>query len=217
MKKSQKKIIIIDDHPLIRRGFADLIAMDSDFLLVGEASGGAEGVALANELKPDIILLDLNMGEINGLEVLQQLKLKQPHCHVIIITVSSNEEDIISALRLGASGYLLKDMEPEEILQHIKRVAEGNLAFGGKVSELMVKGLQKDTIRRQREDVSLTKREQQVLQGIANGLSNKQIANQLDIVESTVKVHVKHLFQKLKCNSRTEIAIWAVSKEEKPS
>mgnify|MGYP002639680359 FL=1 len=217
MTSSPHTLIIIDDHPMMRRGVADLITMEPMFQFVGEASNGQDGVELAIQLKPDFILLDLNMAGMSGLETLKQLKITSTDSNIIILTVSDNEEDIVEALRYGANGYLLKDMEPEDMLSQLRRVADGRLALSSKVSELMAKGLQQDSIRQQRNQVALTPREQEVLERIARGLSNKLIARELDIVESTVKVHVKHLLQKYHFNSRTEAAIWAIEKKKDAS
>jgi len=207
-------LMIIDDHPMMRRGVADLIAMEPLFKFIGEASNGSDGIELAIKLEPDFILLDLNMTGLSGLQTLKQLKITCQDSHIVILTVSDNEEDIVEALRHGADGYLLKDMEPEDMLSQLRRVADGHLALSSKVSELMAKGLQQDNIRQQRNRIELTRREQQVLEQIARGLSNKLIARELDIVESTVKVHVKHLLQKLNFSSRTEAAIWATERQK---
>jgi len=207
-------LMIIDDHPMMRRGVADLISMEPLFQLVGEAANGPDGLELAKQVKPDVILLDLNMSGMTGLQTLRQLKITVPDSHVIILTVSDNEEDIVEALRNGASGYLLKDMEPEDMLSQLRRVVDGHLALSSKVSELMAKGLQQDSVRQQRSQVELTRREQQVLDQIARGLSNKQIAHELKIAETTVKVHVKHLLQKYNFSSRTEAAIWAIEQKK---
>ncbi len=214
MTSEAQSLIIIDDHPMMRRGVADLISMEPLFKFSGEASNGPDGIELAIRIRPDFILLDLNMEGISGLQTLRQLKIIASSSKVIILTVSDNEEDVVEALRNGASGYLLKDMEPEDMLSQLRRVADGYLALSSKVSELMAKGLQQDSIRQQQNQVELTRREQQVLELIAKGLSNKLIARELDIVESTVKVHVKHLLQKYNFSSRTEAAIWAIEKKK---
>ncbi len=199
-------ILIIDDHPLLRRGISNLVSMDSSFQVIAEASNGTEGLELALSLKPDIILLDLNMEVMDGLQTLKALKATELDSRIVILTVSDNEKDVVATLRAGADGYLLKDMEPEDMLARLHQVVNGQIILSDKVSELVVRGLHRES----RETVSLTRREQEILALIAKGMSNKLIARELDIVESTVKVHVKHLLRKLKLRNRLEAAIWVI-------
>ena len=210
-------IIVIDDHPLIRRGIKDLISMDNSFEILAEADNGTDGLALALSLNADIILLDLNMAGMDGLKTLQAMRSADIDSRIIILTVSDNEQDIVATLRAGADGYLLKDMEPEDMLQRLHQVVNGHIVLSQKVSELVVRGLHQESRMESREDAGLTRRENEILQLIAKGLSNKQIARKLDIVEATVKVHVKHLFRKLKLRSRVEAAVWVVEQQKKDS
>ena len=203
-------ILVIDDHPLIRRGIKDLVSMDDAFEVIAEADNGPAGIELSSSLQPDIILLDLNMEKMNGLETLQHIKSTNSESHVIILTVSDNEKNIVSTLRAGADGYLLKDMEPEEMLERLHQVVKGHVVLSPKVSELMVRGLHEEAQHKTREAVLLTAREKEILIFISKGLSNKEIARELTIVETTVKVHVKNLLKKLNLRSRVEAAVWAV-------
>jgi len=203
-------ILIIDDHPLLRRGISNLISMDHAFNVIGEASNGTEGLALALSLSPDIILLDLNMEVMDGLETLKAIKTTKLDSRVVILTVSDNEKDVVATLRAGADGYLLKDMEPEDMLERLHQVVNGKIILSDKVSELVVRGLHEES----RETVNLTGREKEILDLIAKGMSNKLIARELDIVESTVKVHVKHLLRKLKLRNRLEAAIWVIEQNK---
>ncbi len=205
-KHDVNSILIIDDHPLLRRGISNLVNMDQSFQVVAEASNGTEGLELALSLKPDIILLDLNMEVMDGLQTLKALKATELDSRIVILTVSDNEKDVVATLRAGADGYLLKDMEPEDMLARLHQVVNGQIILSDKVSELVVRGLHRES----RETVSLTNREKEILELIAKGLSNKLIARELDIVESTVKVHVKHLLRKLKLRNRLEAAIWMI-------
>jgi len=209
-KTNVHSILVIDDHPLIRRGIKDLVQMDNAFEVIADTDNGAEGLKLAIALNPDIILLDLNMGETNGLETLQLMKASAVKGRIIILTVSDNEKDIVSTLRSGADGYLLKDMEPEEMLAQLHQVIDGRTILSPKISELVVRGLHEENIVASRSDASLTSRENQILELVAKGLSNKHIARQLDIVEGTVKVHVKNILKKLNLRSRVEAAVWVV-------
>ena len=216
MDQSEKySIIIIDDHPLIRRGIKDLISMDDAFEVIAEAENGRMGLELAISLSVDIILLDLNMDEMNGLQTLQAMKAKGIDSRIIILTVSDNEQDIVATLRAGADGYLLKDMEPEDMLIRLHQVMQGHVVLSPKISELIVRGLHEERQKQSRQDAELTKRENEILLLISKGMSNKRIAKKLNIVESTVKVHVKHVLKKLNLNSRVEAAVWVVAQYKK--
>lgn len=206
-------ILVIDDHPLFRKGIADLIAMDDSLTFVGEASSGEEGLALARQLNPEVILLDLNMKGISGIETLNALKADDElDARVIMLTVSDSEEDVITALRNGADGYLLKDMEPEEILQQVATAAAGRVVISDRLTELLALALREENRPRDPGQAGLTERERQILRLIARGLSNKLIARDLDITVGTVKVHIKHILKKLNLRSRVEAAVLAVSK-----
>lgn len=205
------RVLAIDDHPLFRKGVADLIDMDPSLKLVGEATNGQEGVALAKDLDPDLILLDINMKGMGGLETLKAIKQEDVGSLILMLTVSDNEEDVLAALRSGADGYLLKDMEPEDILASIRKAMQGTLVISERLTQLLAKALRdEDKLDEDAELAPLTSREQEILEQIANGMSNKRIAQALDISEGTVKVHVKHLLKKLKLHSRTEAAVWAL-------
>ncbi len=213
-EKKVSTVITIDDHPLFRKGVADLIALDESLMLVGEAASGEDGLALAHRLNPDLILLDVNMKGMDGIETLKAIKNTDIDSRVIILTVSDNEEHVVAALRAGADGYLLKDMEPEEILERLQVAAKGRLVISDKLTELLAHALREDATPRDPDKAGLTEREEQILNLIAKGLSNKLIARELDITEGTVKVHVKHLLKKLNLHSRLEAAVWVVDKKK---
>ncbi len=210
MLDAPQTILVIDDHPLMRKGILQLIAMEDSLRLIGEAGDGQHGLELARRLHPDLILLDLNMRGLSGLETLKALKVSDPEARVIILTVSDHEDDVVSALRAGADGYLLKDMEPEDVLNGLKLVAQGRMALGERITEILADALRHESQRQPLESVKLTEREQEILTLIAAGHSNKLIARDLKITEGTVKVHVKHLLRKLNLDSRVEAAVWAV-------
>lgn len=212
MNDSITTLIAIDDHPLFRKGVADLIGMESSLNMIGEAASGEEGLVLAEELHPDLILLDLNMKGMDGIETLKQIKEREPDARVIMLTVSDNEEDVVAALRAGADGYLLKDMEPEDTLEYLRQAARGKLVISERLTELLAHALRTEGSHpSDTSQAGLTEREEQILSLIAQGLSNKMIARKLDITEGTVKVHVKHLLKKLNLRSRVEAAVWAVN------
>ncbi|MCV6605600.1 MAG: two-component system response regulator NarL, partial [Porticoccaceae bacterium] len=186
-------ILIIDDHPTLRRGLVQLLELEDDLNVVGEAGGGQQGVALAANLDPDLILVDLNMPEMDGFETIAALRDAGVSSRIIVFSVSEDREDVVKALKTGADGYLLKDMEPEQLVENIRSAANGKMAISHKLTEALAMALQqRDSGDRPAYD-SLTKREKQVLKLIAGGLSNKMIARKLDITEGTVKVHVKRL------------------------
>lgn len=206
-------VLTIDDHPLFRKGVSDLIAMDSTLELMGEAANGADGLVLAKQHNPDLILLDINMKGMNGLEILKAIREQDIDSRVLMLTISDNEEDVLTALRMGADGYLLKDMEPENMLKSIRSAMDGNLVISDHLTQLLAKALRDNDKLADKDPISiLTSREKEILQYVARGLSNKQIAKSVNISEGTVKVHVKHLLKKLNLHSRTEAAVWALNK-----
>ncbi|MDG4595759.1 MAG: two-component system response regulator NarL [Candidatus Contendobacter sp.] len=210
MSDEIQTVLVIDDHPLMRKGISQLIALEDSLRVVGEAGNGHQGLELARQLQPDLILLDLNMRGLSGLDTLKALKTADSDARVIILTVSDHEDDVVAALRAGADGYLLKDMEPEAVLDSLKVAAQGRMALGERVAEILADALRHENQPRPADSVRLTEREREILSLIAMGHSNKLIARELKITEGTVKVHVKHLLRKLDLASRVEAAIWAV-------
>ena len=210
MSDAPQTLLVIDDHPLLRKGVSQLVAMEPEMRLVGEAADGSEGLKLARQLEPDLILLDLQMKGMNGLETLKAIKALDTDSRVIMFTVSDSEDDILAALQAGADGYLLKDMEPEEMLANLRMAARGRLVLSGPVTELLARSLRNEGTVEAVPAADLTDREHEILLHIAEGRSNKLIARALDITEGTVKVHVKHLLKKLNLRSRVEAAVWAV-------
>lgn len=203
-------VVIIDDHPLFRKGVSDLIAMAPELILVGEAGDGEEGVRVATQCRPDLILLDLNMKGMNGIQTLERLRRADLDARVVMLTVSDSEEDVVAALRAGADGYLLKDMEPEDILEQLLAAGRGRLVISQRLTELIARALRHDSGTVRPDDAALTPRERQVLALLAKGFSNKLIARELGLSLGTVKVHVKHILKKLKLKTRVEAAVWAV-------
>jgi two-component system, NarL family, nitrate/nitrite response regulator NarL len=204
------RVLIVDDHPLFRRGLVQLLRTIPAFVLVGEAGSGAEGLALARELRPDLILLDLNMRDGDGLDMLRGLRTARSEARVVMVTVSDSGEDVVAALRGGAEGYLLKDMEPEAMLEALQAVAAGRVVIPPQLNHLLAAALRGESRPQSAGAAGLTEQELRILEKIAAGLSNKQIGRELDIAEGTVKVHVKHILRKLELRSRVEAAVWAV-------
>lgn len=210
----QHTVLVVDDHPLFRRGVCELFSLDPTIRVVGEAGTREEALDLAEKLSPDLIVLDLNMKGSSGVEILTTLKERDPSQRVVILTVSDSGEDFFSCIRAGADGYFLKDMEPEKVLYCVRESLEGRLT----VDPAMVRYLT-DLLRgkapKVEETVSLTDREEDVLSCIARGMTNKMIGRELKISDGTVKGHVKHLLKKLGFNSRVEAAVWAAERTEK--
>ncbi len=205
------RILVVDDHPMMRRGLRDLLAMEDDMNPVGEAGNGPEAIRLALELEPDLILLDLNMPGMDGLETLREMRDREIDARIIMFTVSDDQTDVLQALRQGADGYLLKDMDADDLVEHVRLAASGKLALSPELTMVLAEAIrERPKTPSQVQAANLTKREKDVLKLITKGLSNKMIARRLDIAEGTVKVHVKRLLNKLGMRSRTEAAVWVV-------
>ncbi|ELB2817391.1 response regulator, partial [Vibrio alginolyticus] len=194
--------MLVDDHPLMRRGIHQLLSFEPEFEVIAEASNGADAVAKAHELELDLVLLDLNMKGMSGLDTLQALRADGCEARIVILTVSDGPADIEAIVRSGADGYLLKDTEPDELVELLKQAHQGDKAYSQEVSKYLSE-------RSEQEDVfdTLTDRESQILREVARGFRNKQIADRLFISESTVKVHMKSLLKKLQVPSRTAATV----------
>jgi two-component system nitrate/nitrite response regulator NarL len=212
MPDTVNSILLVDDHPLLRKGVSQLLELEEGLQVVGEASNGADAVVLAAELDPDLILLDLSMRGMDGIETLCALRDAGISAHIVVFTVSDDRADVIAALKSGADGYLLKDVEPEVLVASIHQACGGKMVLSEQLTEVLASSFRDD--QRQQDLSQLTRRELQILKCIAEGLSNKLIARKLDIAESTVKVHVKHLLKKLGFRSRVEAAVWMVDQQK---
>lgn len=208
---SHYSVMVIDDHPLFRRGVCQLLEMAGHFKVIGEASSGAEGLEMAQQRDPDLILLDLNMKGMNGIQTLEAMRDADVTARIIILTVSNSAEDLVAAIRAGSDGYILKDADPEEMLRLIHNALVGQDAISPELIGLLASALRKESQSEKRSHAGLTDREMSILKCLAAGKSNKLIARELDIMESTVKVHIRNLLKKLKFRSRVEAAVWAVS------
>ncbi|MEZ8581965.1 response regulator [Vibrio splendidus] len=196
------KVMLVDDHPLMRRGISQLLSFEDEFEVIAEASNGTEAVALAHEEEPDLILLDLNMKGMSGLDTLKALRTDGSSANIVILTVSDSPADIEAIVKAGADGYLLKDTEPDELIELLKQAHHGDKAYSSVVSRYLNDAESRNDIFDQ-----LTEREMQILQEVAKGYRNKQIADHLFISESTVKVHMKSLLKKLQVPSRTAATV----------
>ncbi|PLW70751.1 two-component system response regulator NarL [Pseudohalioglobus lutimaris] len=212
MVEAVNTILLVDDHPLLRKGVSQLLDLEDGLRVIGEASNGVDAVTMARELDPDLILLDLSMRGMDGIETLSAMRDAGIASHIVVFTVSDDRSDVISALKSGADGYLLKDVEPEELVSSIRQACSGKMVLSEQLTEVLASSFRAGE--QQKDLTELTRRELQILKYIAEGLSNKLIGRRLDIAESTVKVHVKHLLKKLGFRSRVEAAVWMVDQQK---
>ncbi|MFZ6713156.1 response regulator [Undibacterium sp. TC9W] len=205
------KILLVDDHTLFRSGVRLLLQRNPEFEVVGEAVDGLDGVKRAKQLRPDVVLMDLNMPGLSGLEAMQLIVEDLPDTAVLMLTVSEEAEDLTTALKNGARGYLLKNIEADYLTQAIKRAAAGEPVIAESMTAKLVmqfrSGLNQSNIPKKEK---LTPRERETMVCLARGESNKEIARNLDVAESTVKIHVQNILKKLNLTSRVQIAVYAV-------
>lgn len=210
------RILLVDDHPMMRRGLRDLLELENDLEVVGEAGNGEDAIALAQQTEPDLILMDLNMPGIDGLETTRRMRDVDIDARIVMFTVSDEQGHVLEALRNGADGYLLKDMDAEQLIEQIRLAATGRMALSPELTQVLAEAIRvRPKPTGQVPFSSLTKREKEVLRLIAKGQSNKMIARKLGITEGTVKVHVKNLLHKLGLRSRVEAAVWVLENEAK--
>ena len=207
------RIMLVDDHPMLRRGLSDLLSMEDDLLPVAQAGSGQEALTLALSHELDLILIDLNMPGMDGIETIRALRAAGVDTRIVIFSVSDDHNDVLEALREGADGYLLKDMEPEELIEQIRLAAQGKMVLSAELNQVLAQAVRGRSTSNAAHPSMLTKREQDVLKLIAIGQSNKMIARSIDIAEGTVKLHVKRLLNKLGMRSRTEAAVWVVEND----
>ena len=208
------RVLLIDDHTLFRVGLEGLLS-SRGLEIVASVGSGIEGLRLVDTLKPDIILLDMRMPGINGLEVLKQLKELNLEIPIVMLTTSTDENDLLESLRQGAQGYLLKDMEPDELVLALTDIVSGKTVVAPDLAPILAKAVQGGNNNKQDESErspfsELTPRETEILGLLAEGQSNKTIARNLGISDGTVKLHVKAILRKLDVHSRVEAAVMAV-------
>lgn len=206
------RVLLVDDHQLFRSGVKALLARQADIEVVGEAADGLDGVQQARQLRPDIILLDLNMPGVSGREAVGTLTEDLPATRVLMLTVSEHADDLLDTLQAGAAGYVLKNIDTEYFLDAIRRAAAGDTVISPEMTGKLVAGLRRATAGpapAPGKDL-LTAREREVLAALALGASNKDLARRFDLAESTVKIHVQNILRKLNLNSRVQAAVYAV-------
>ncbi len=208
------RVLLVDDHELFRSGVKALLARQADIEVVGEAANGLDGIKQARQLRPDIVLLDLHMPGVSGREAVRALSEELPGTRVLMLTVSEDAEDLLDTLRAGAAGYLLKNIDTDYFMDAIRRAADGESVVSPQMTSKLVRGLQaggNEAVARQSADKGkISPREREVLVLLARGASNKELARELDLAESTVKIHVQNILRKLSLNSRVQAAVYAV-------
>lgn len=204
------RVLIADDHHVVRRGLVFFLKTQRDIEIVGEAKNGNEAVELAISLLPDIVLMDLEMPMLNGIEATRQIKQQCPEIKIMMLTSFSDQDHVIPAIEAGASGYQLKDIEPDELVKAIVQLMTGENQLHPKATTHLLSHLSGKSHSEKKSIDELTKREIEVLQEIAKGKSNKEIAVELFITEKTVKTHVSNVLSKLDLADRTQAALFAV-------
>ncbi|MGE7919902.1 response regulator [Viridibacillus sp. NPDC093762] len=203
------RVLIADDHHVVRRGLLFFLKTQKDIEVIGEAQNGKEAVALTSELRPDIVLMDLVMPELDGIQATKRIKAKFPETQVLMLTSFSDSDHVIPAIEAGAAGYQLKDIEPDELVTSIRRIMAGENTLHPQATTQLIKS------REMQEDLphmkhALTPRERDVLAELTKGKSNREIASSLFVTEKTVKTHISNIFSKLEVQDRTQAALYAV-------
>ncbi|HWO75114.1 MAG TPA: response regulator transcription factor [Bacillus sp. (in: firmicutes)] len=207
------KLMLVDDHAILRDGLRNLLEVEDDIKVVGEAVSGEDALSKINNCKPDVVLMDINMPNMNGVEVTGLLKKQYPETKVLILTMHSHDEYFMSAIREGADGYLLKDAPFDQVINAIRTVAKGESVIHPSMTKKLLNFHQQKW---QKDSTVLTEREKEVLQCLVEGLSNKEIAEKLYISDKTVKIHVSKIFKKLNVKSRSQVVIYAVQHQLVP-
>jgi DNA-binding NarL/FixJ family response regulator len=210
--RSAIRVLVVDDQELFRRGLTMLLSVESDIQIVGEAGDGATAAALAASTSPDIVLMDVRMPKLSGIEAITAVRNAAPDARIVMLTVSDEEADLYEAIKGGASGYLLKDASTDEVAQAVRVVADGQSLISPSMAMKLLDEFKQmaRTDRSQPATPRLTERELEVLRLVAQGLNNREIARQLFISENTVKNHVRNILEKLQLHSRMEAVMYAV-------
>ena len=207
------RVLLVDDHTLFRKGLASLLQTQDDIEVVGEAANGKEALEKARELMPDLILMDIYMPEYDGLMATKMIKSEMPYVKIVILTVSDSDQSLFEAIKCGAQGYLLKNLEPRELFNMIRNVFRGEAPISSPLAAKILNEFVNKNLNNQKSpEETLTLREKEVLTLIAEGASNKEIAYKLNISENTVKNHLRNIMEKLHLQNRVQLAVFAIKK-----
>ncbi len=210
------KVLVVDDHTLVRRGISAVLAASDSLEVVGEAADGLEAIEKARKLTPDVIVMDLNMPRCTGLEAIQALQTEMPQVKVLVLTISEMESDLFAAMKFGATGYLLKQVEPEDLVHAILYIAQGGVIVSPKMAAALMGEFKnpasEEAVPAANTDGAISPREGEVLQLVAQGATNKEIADSLFISENTVKTHMQSIMEKLHLANRSQAAAYATKK-----
>lgn len=212
MEKAKVRVLIIDDHPLVREGLRKVLELEEDIEVIDEAGDGQGAINMARRLQPDIILMDINMPGTNGVEATRVIKREFPQIGIIALTIHEDEEYVLELVRAGVSGYVLKDIVPSKLVETIRTVAAGDSVIDPSITRMLFTELNRLTRRRQAKEEweTLTEREMDILKLMTQGQSNKEIAVELSISEKTVKNHITSIFRKLQVEDRTQAVLFAI-------
>lgn len=207
------KVMLVDDHALFRKGLASLLSIQENIKVIGEASNGLEAIEFAKILRPDLIMMDIHMPKCNGLEATREIKKILPETRIVILTASEEDQNLFEAMKIGAQGYLLKDLELHQLLDLLQSISKGEAILSSAMAtkifqEFSRAGHSRTTNEEIQEE--LTEREKTILKYVAQGLMNKEIADELGISENTVKIHLRNILEKLHLRNRIQAAVYAV-------
>jgi NarL family two-component system response regulator LiaR len=202
------RILVADDHPIVRKGMVSVINMTDGMQVVGEARDGLEAVAQAAALNPDVIVMDLVMPRMEGVQAIGEICRANPEARILVLTSFAQDDTIIAAIKAGAAGYLIKDSSPDEVLQAIRDVYDGDAVIQPRIARKLFNEIRADVA--QPAGMELTPREREVLKWVAHGLPNKEIALKASISEATVRSHVRNIFSKLNLTNRSQVVLYAV-------
>src|SRR3989304_504748 len=204
------RVLLVDDHSLFRSGVKALLQTDGSLDVVGEGGNALEGIELARSLKPDVVLMDISMPGLKGTKAIPALLDAAPSVNLLMLTVSENENDLFEAIKAGAKGYVLKNIEPEGLIRCIKRAAAGEVVMSGNLPGKIMEEGRNLVVQKEECKEILTPREKEVLLLVAEGMTNKDIAVELSLSESTVKIHIQHVLKKLNLKGRVQAAVYAM-------
>lgn len=213
MGQNSLRILLVDDHVLMRKGIASLLADHPEFAVVGEATDGFEAAEKARELKPDLVLMDIAMPRCNGIDATRAIKREMPNIKILILTVADDDQNLFAAIKEGADGYLLKNLEPNQLFDMLETARRGEVAISGIMAARILQEFRTTDVKKsdaEPQPDELTEREIEVLELVVEGATNKEIGDALTIAENTVKIHLRNILEKLHLQNRIQAAVYAV-------